>query len=163
MAPVPGLLRHPGAGGGQGGQCPARQTVSRFSLIRVVSKRYSVPSRLIAHRLRVRLYATADVMPTGLDTQAVRRPIPIEKALEGDTLLVYGMNGQTLPEDHGFPVRVLIPGWIGIANIKWVGKIEVSETPLFSQWNTTLYRFFGEAYPDSPVSSPAATKSAPSS
>lgn len=92
-----------------------------------------------------------DVMPTGLDTQAVRRPIPIEKALDGDTLLVYGMNGQALPEDHGFPVRVLTPGWIGIANIKWVGKIEVSETPLFSKWNTTLYRFFGEAYPDSPV------------
>ncbi len=92
-----------------------------------------------------------DVMPRGLDTMAVRRPMSIEKALDDDTLLVYGMNGETLLEDHGFPARVLTPGWIGIANIKWVGRIEVSETPLFSDWNTTLYRLFGSAYPDSPV------------
>ncbi|HEX5760041.1 MAG TPA: sulfite oxidase [Thermoanaerobaculia bacterium] len=92
-----------------------------------------------------------DVMPTGLDTMAVRRPMPIEKALDDDTLLVYGMNGEVLPVDHGFPVRVLTPGWIGIANIKWVGRIEVSETPLFSDWNTTTYRYFGPAYPDQPV------------
>ncbi|MGH9360319.1 MAG: sulfite oxidase, partial [Thermoanaerobaculia bacterium] len=92
-----------------------------------------------------------DVMPTGLDSMAVRRPMSIEKALDDDTLLVYGMNGEILPEDHGFPVRVLTPGWIGIANIKWVGKLEVSETPLFSDWNTTLSRLFGDAYPDAPV------------
>jgi DMSO/TMAO reductase YedYZ molybdopterin-dependent catalytic subunit len=92
-----------------------------------------------------------DVMGTGLDTMAVRRPMPIAKALDDDTLIAYGMNGETLPEDHGFPARLLTPGWVGISNIKWLGKIEVSETPLFSPWNTTLYRLFGEAYPDAPV------------
>jgi DMSO/TMAO reductase YedYZ molybdopterin-dependent catalytic subunit len=92
-----------------------------------------------------------DVMPRGLDSMGVRRPMPIEKALADDTLLVYGMNGQVLPPDHGFPVRVLTPGWIGIANIKWVGSLEVSTSPLSSEWNTTSYRFFGPAYPDSPV------------
>jgi sulfane dehydrogenase subunit SoxC len=92
-----------------------------------------------------------DVMPEGLDSLHVRRPMPIAKALEDDTLVVYGMNGQTLPPDHGFPVRLLVPGWIGVANVKWVGRIEVSETPLYSPWNTTTYVMVGDAYPDRPV------------
>jgi DMSO/TMAO reductase YedYZ molybdopterin-dependent catalytic subunit len=77
----------------------------------------------------------------------VRRPFSIEKALVDDTLLVYGMNGDTLLLDHGFPARVLVPGWIGVASIKWVGSIEVSETPLMSPFNTELYRLFGDDYP----------------
>jgi DMSO/TMAO reductase YedYZ molybdopterin-dependent catalytic subunit len=62
--------------------------------------------------------------------------MPIEKAMDDETLLVYGMNGEDLPQDHGYPARVLVPGWVGIANIKWVGSIEVSESPLYSDWNT---------------------------
>ena len=101
-----------------------------------------------------------DVMPVGLDTMAVRRPIPVEKALARDTLLVYGMNGDVLPPDHGFPVRLLAPGWIGVANVKWVGSIEVSETALESQWNTTSYRLFGPDYPDAPLLTTQVVKSA---
>jgi sulfane dehydrogenase subunit SoxC len=101
-----------------------------------------------------------DVMPWGLDSLAVRRPIPIDKALADDTLLVYAMNGATLPEDHGFPARLLVPGWVGVANIKWVGRIEVSEEPLLSPWNTTTYRLFGGAYPDSPLLTNQLVKSA---
>jgi sulfane dehydrogenase subunit SoxC len=87
-----------------------------------------------------------DVMPAGLDQLKVRRPIPIAKALQDDTLLVFAMNGEPLPADHGFPVRVLVPGWIGIASIKWVGRIEVSEDPLFSDWNTGSYVLVGPTY-----------------
>lgn len=106
-----------------------------------------------------------DVMPEGLDDPVadqgrVRRPLPIEKALADDTLLVYAMNGRALPPDHGFPVRLLVPGWVGISSIKWVGRIEVSTEPLFSPWNTTLYRYFGPAYPDSPLVTEQAVKSA---
>ena len=109
--------------------------------------------------------SAVDVMPEGLDdpvgTQGhVRRPLPIEKALAPDTLLVYAMNGRVLPADHGFPIRLLVPGWAGIASIKWVGRIEVSTDPLFSAWNTTLYRLFGDAYPDSPLVTDQAVKSA---
>lgn len=96
--------------------------------------------------------SAVDVMPEGLDDEFltnghVRRPFPIEKALEEDTLLVYGMNGEALLPDHGFPARMLVPGWVGIACIKWVGRIEVSEDPLFSPFNTTMYRLFGDDYP----------------
>ncbi len=58
------------------------------------------------------------------------------------------MNGEPLPPDHGHPVRVLVPSWVGIASIKWVGDIEVSRQPLFSPWNTTFYRLFGPAHPE---------------
>ena len=57
------------------------------------------------------------------------------------------MNGEPLPYDHGYPVRVLVPSWVGIASIKWVGDIEVSAQPLYSPWNTTFYRLFGPAHP----------------
>jgi sulfane dehydrogenase subunit SoxC len=108
---------------------------------------------------RVGLKPTAqDVMPEGLDELKVRRPMPIAKALADDTLLVYAMNGQTLPLDHGFPLRVLVPGWIGVANIKWVGRIEVSEQPLSSAWNTESYILIGPAYkPNPPAKGPALT------
>ncbi|MFF8778951.1 sulfite oxidase [Streptomyces sp. NPDC015140] len=98
-----------------------------------------------------------DVMPRGLDADyvtadgadlgRVRRPLPLSKALD-DVLLAYEMNGEPLPPDHGHPVRVLVPSWIGIASIKWVGDIEVSAEPLYSPWNTDFYRLFGDAYPD---------------
>lgn len=82
----------------------------------------------------------------GIDLGRVRRPLPIAKALD-DVLLVYEMNGAPLPPDHGHPVRLLVPSWIGIASIKWLGDIEVSTTPLYSPWNTDLYRLFGPGHP----------------
>ncbi|MFE9681022.1 sulfite oxidase [Streptomyces sp. NPDC006285] len=98
-----------------------------------------------------------DVLPRGLDADylladgtnlgRVRRPLPLSKALD-DVLLAYEMNGEPLPADHGRPVRVLVPSWIGIASIKWVGDIEVSAQPLYSPWNTDFYRLFGTAHPE---------------
>lgn len=99
--------------------------------------------------------AAVDVMPAGLDANfvtggvdlgPVRRPLPIEKALD-DVLLAYEMNGSRLPADHGFPVRLVVPGWIGIASIKWVGSIEVSAGTLSSPWDTRYYRYFGPDFP----------------
>jgi DMSO/TMAO reductase YedYZ molybdopterin-dependent catalytic subunit len=96
-----------------------------------------------------------DVLPQGLDADfvtggvnlgPVRRPLPIGKALD-DVLVAYEMNGAPLPPDHGFPVRLVVPGWIGISSIKWLGSIEVSAEPLFSPWNTQFYRLFGPGYP----------------
>ncbi|MGW3506451.1 molybdopterin-dependent oxidoreductase [Streptomyces sp. NPDC000994] len=97
-----------------------------------------------------------DAQPRGLDAEyfsggenlgRVRRPLPLAKALD-DVLLAYEMNGEPLPYDHGYPVRMLVPWWVGIASIKWVGDIEVSTQPLYSPWNTIFYRLFGPAYPE---------------
>ncbi|MGH2707281.1 MAG: molybdopterin-dependent oxidoreductase, partial [Actinomycetota bacterium] len=99
-----------------------------------------------------------DVMPEGLDELRVRRPIPRSKALEDDTLLVFAMNGEPLPPDHGFPVRMLVPAWVGVANVKWIGKIQVSEEALYSDWNTNNYVLIGEGYrPEGPAKGPALT------
>ncbi|MFD0369167.1 sulfite oxidase [Streptomyces sp. NPDC127114] len=96
-----------------------------------------------------------DVMPRGLDDPyvtagvdlgRVRRPLPVAKALD-DVILAYEMNGEPLPYDHGFPVRLVVPSWVGIASIKWLGDIQVSRTPLSSPWSTDYYRLFGAAHP----------------
>jgi DMSO/TMAO reductase YedYZ molybdopterin-dependent catalytic subunit len=53
---------------------------------------------------------------------------------------------------------VLVPGWIGVANVKWVGRIEVSEKPLYSSWNTESYVLIGPDYkPNPPAKGPALT------
>jgi sulfane dehydrogenase subunit SoxC len=108
-----------------------------------------VPLREVLDQTGIKRTAR-DVMPEGLDPKQVKRPIPIDKALADDTLLVYAMNGQALPPDHGFPVRVLVPGWVGIAHIKWVGRIEVSEEPLYSEFNTRRYVLIGPDYQAQP-------------
>ncbi|MFE2978105.1 sulfite oxidase [Streptomyces sp. NPDC059258] len=108
----------------------------------------------VLRRAGIGRYAV-DVLPRGLDAEVVtdgvnlgrvRRPLPVAKALD-DVLLAYEMNGEPLPPDHGYPVRVVVPSWVGIANIKWVGDIEVSAEPLLTPWNTGLYRLFGPGHP----------------
>lgn len=60
--------------------------------------------------------------------------IPLEKALEPTTLLVFGMNGVALPKEHGFPVRVIVPGIYGMKNVKWVTEIEAVATDYQGYW-----------------------------
>jgi len=64
-----------------------------------------------------------DVVPEG--NAAFIRSIPIEKALDPNTLLAMRMNGLPLTPEHGFPVRGIVPGWIGSASIKWLQEIRV--------------------------------------
>ena len=91
------------------------------------------------------------VLLIGLDTESpeggFRRVIPVEKAMHPDTLLAYTLNGEPLPRDHGFPVRALVPGWVGSANIKWLGRIVVSSEQQWTRNNTTSYVLIGEDYP----------------
>lgn len=47
--------------------------------------------------------------------------------MSGENLLCYEMNGVPLPLDHGFPVRLIAPGWYGVANVKWLTRIEVTD------------------------------------
>jgi len=62
--------------------------------------------------------------------------IPVEKALSpyGDVLLAYEMNGEALPAEHGFPVRLVVPGHVGVRNVKWVGKITTSSEEAVGTW-----------------------------
>lgn len=82
----------------------------------------------------------------GVDHGPVRRPFPVRKALD-DALLAWGMNGEPLLPDHGYPLRLVLPGWVGIGSIKWLGSLEVSTRELASPWNTKWYRMTGGDHP----------------
>jgi DMSO/TMAO reductase YedYZ molybdopterin-dependent catalytic subunit len=91
--------------------------------------------------------AACEVMPEALDEIRARRPIPLAKAWADDTLVALAMNGEALSADHGFPARLVVSGWLGAASIKWLGRIEVSEKPLYVPWNTEDYVLIGPNYP----------------
>ena len=100
------------------------------------------------------------VCDAGIERGPVRRPFPVEKALD-DALLVWGVNGEDLAPDHGFPVRLVLPGWVGIANIKWLGSLEVSTSELASPWSTEWYRMRGGDHPaDAPPLTTSPVRSA---
>ena len=64
-------------------------------------------------------------------------------------LVAWEMNGEPLAPDHGFPVRLVVPGWVGIASIKWLGELRVTTTGVDSPWNTRWYRMQGAGWDDS--------------
>jgi DMSO/TMAO reductase YedYZ molybdopterin-dependent catalytic subunit len=81
-----------------------------------------------------------------------QRSIPIAKALHPATLLAYEMNGQTLPAEHGFPLRVVVPGWAGDSWIKWVTSITVLSREHDGFWMARAYRHPGRpVQPGRPV------------
>jgi len=92
-----------------------------------------------------------NVLVEGLDSVKVNRPMSLEKAFEDDTLLAYAFNGEPVPLDHGFPVRAIVPGWVGINNIKWVGRIEVRNSVIDVPTTTKTYVLEGPDYPDKVV------------
>src|SRR5882724_1788916 len=67
------------------------------------------------------------------------RSLPLRKALHPDTLLAYRMNGELLAPSHGFPLRLFVPGWYGVASVKWLRRIEVLERPFQGYYQTTKY------------------------
>jgi len=69
------------------------------------------------------------------------RSIPIEKALDADTLVATHMNGTPLTKHHGFPARALVPGWIGAASCKWLTDIKVLDSEFVGNFMSPGYRF----------------------
>ncbi len=109
----------------------------------------------------VRLRSDAvEVLFTGSDRgieggveQAYQRSIPVEVATSAEVLLAYGLNGAPLPPQHGFPLRVLVPGWYGMTNVKWLSAVTAIETPFAGYQQTTAYRVRqAEDDPGEPVS-----------
>lgn len=68
------------------------------------------------------------------------RSIPVDKAMHSDTLLATHMNGVPLPKYHGYPVRALVPGWIGAASTKWLSEITVLDMEFEGNFMKPAYR-----------------------
>jgi sulfane dehydrogenase subunit SoxC len=108
-----------------------------------------VPLGAVLDRARLKRELPRDILNVlieGLDSVKVNRPISVAKAMEEDTLLAYAMNGEQLPADHGFPVRAIVPGWVGINNVKWVGRIEVRDHVIDVPTTTKTYVLDGPDY-----------------
>jgi DMSO/TMAO reductase YedYZ molybdopterin-dependent catalytic subunit len=81
------------------------------------------------------------------------RSIPIEKAMDPDTIIATQMNGSPLPKHNGFPARTLVPGWIGAASCKWLTEIKVLEKEFEGNFMSPGYRL-----PNQPVKPGEAVK-----
>jgi DMSO/TMAO reductase YedYZ molybdopterin-dependent catalytic subunit len=70
---------------------------------------------------------------------AFARSLPLVKAKQSEVLLAYQMNGKDLPVAHGYPLRVVVPGWYGMASVKWLKRIIVSEQPFLGYFQMLSY------------------------
>src|SRR5271163_2095562 len=78
------------------------------------------------------------VIAEGADAAALTRSIPIEKCLD-DAMLVYSQNGERLRPQQGYPLRLLLPGYEGNMNVKWLRRLRVSAEPTYSREETSKY------------------------
>ena len=89
-----------------------------------------------------------EILFTGLDRgiegeieQRYQRSLTVADAFREEVLLAYEMNGGLLPPQHGFPVRLLVPGWYGMTSVKWLAEIDVLDEPFAGYQQASGYRF----------------------
>jgi DMSO/TMAO reductase YedYZ molybdopterin-dependent catalytic subunit len=98
------------------------------------------------------VFTGADRGVQGGEEQDYAWSLTVPEAMSPDILLAYAMNGSPLAPQHGFPVRLLVPGWYGMASVKWLTGIEAVTTPFTGFQKMTAYRYKGgEADPGEPV------------
>jgi sulfane dehydrogenase subunit SoxC len=74
----------------------------------------------------------------GQDAALLARSIPVEKAMD-DAMVVYAQNGEALRPEQGYPVRLLLPGWEGNSNVKWLRRLELADQPFMTREETSRY------------------------
>ncbi|MGN6799359.1 MAG: sulfite oxidase, partial [Gaiellaceae bacterium] len=89
-----------------------------------------------------------EVLFTGLDRgiegeeeQEFQRSLPLDLAREEDVILAYDLNGAPLPPQHGSPLRLLVPGWYGMTNVKWLTRITLVDEPFRGYQQARGYHF----------------------
>ena len=91
--------------------------------------------------------AAVEVVFAGIDLgiendirQRYERSLTLAEALRGEVLLVYAINGQDLPPQHGYPLRLIVPGWYGMTNLKWLSSITAVDQPFEGYQQGHAYR-----------------------
>jgi DMSO/TMAO reductase YedYZ molybdopterin-dependent catalytic subunit len=83
--------------------------------------------------------ADAGKLPGGTETASFERSLTLDDAREAGALLAYAMNGEPLPIQHGYPLRVIVPGWYAVTSVKWLTEIEVIGYPFNGHFQTGAY------------------------
>ena len=96
-----------------------------------------VPLRVLFEEVGAKREATW-FLAEGSDACLLARSIPTEKARD-DALVVWAQNGEPLRPEQGFPMRLLLPGWEGNTNIKWLRRLELGTRPWMTRWETSTY------------------------
>ena len=76
--------------------------------------------------------------------QAFGRSLTRDKALSADPLVAYALDGEPLTKHQGAPLRLIVPGWYGVANVKWLSRIHVQEDPFLWKYQSRWYRTMHE-------------------
>src|SRR3954454_4229893 len=85
-----------------------------------------------------------DVEPKPPGPICYARSLSRDKALQREALIAYQMNGRDLPQDHGYPVRAIVPGHYGMASVKWLTAIHALREPFQGYWQTSDYAYWDE-------------------
>jgi len=86
------------------------------------------------------LFTGLDRGVEGGEEQAYERSLPVDELLAGDALLAYEVNGAPLPPQHGYPLRLVVPGWYGMTSVKWLGRITLIDEPFGGYQMSHSYR-----------------------
>lgn len=97
-----------------------------------------VPLATLLAEAKVQLPQAKWIIAEGADNCRMARSIPLDKCLK-DTLVVYGQNGEALRPEQGYPLRLIVPGWEGNLNIKWLHRLHVAAEPAMSVKETAYY------------------------
>jgi DMSO/TMAO reductase YedYZ molybdopterin-dependent catalytic subunit len=97
--------------------------------------------------------ADAGRVQDGDDVIRFVRSLPLAKALHPDTLLAWSLNGEALAPEHGYPLRVLVPEWYGVASVKWLRRLTAVREPFRGHFQADRYVYRGhpEHAQDAPV------------
>ena len=91
------------------------------------------------------IFRGADCGHVGGHSGPVRfeRSLPVAKLEEAGALLAYAMNGEELPAHHGYPLRLVVPGWYAVASVKWLTRIELTDRPFRGHFQADRYHIGG--------------------
>ena len=103
-----------------------------------------VPLRVLLERAGP-LPDAHEVVTTGGDAATFQRGLPLEVALRPEVMLVWEMNDEPIPVANGGPIRLVVPGWAGIASVKWPVRMEVVNTAFRGHYNAERYIIVDEA------------------
>jgi len=96
-----------------------------------------VPLATLFHEVGVKRGAKW-FLAEGGDACMLTRSIPVSKAMD-DALIAWAQNGEPLRPEQGFPIRLLLPGWEGNSNVKWLRRIKLGTEPFMTRWETSKY------------------------